>query len=342
MRFALQLIFAVTWVVGHAVAVAMAEPRPAPDVSVEVVRLPGALLSGIAVDGDDLLLTNLADGRLYRRRAGGDLSPFGPVLPHGLDVIGDPTGPYRIERFGRNYLVTQGWTPAGAAESPRDHALLEIEETPVARVVHSDFWNPFDLLIAGESIFVVDAARNSVERLNPEGNKTTLFTFPRIAHDEKALDMLSPTEFAGREPYEVDAVPTGIAERDGRLFVSLFGGFPYVAGGGAVVSLDPTGVNGEARREVGGLETPVDLAFDSSGRLLVLEHGRFAQGTGFMEGSGRLFRLDRQSGARTVIVDGLTRPTSLALLHDGRIAIAALDGTLVLVKEPTTPRSAKP
>jgi sugar lactone lactonase YvrE len=342
MRRALQLIFTVAWLMGHAVAVAVAEPRPVPGVTVEVVRLPETILSGVAVDGDDLLLTNLADGRLYRRRADGHLSSFGPVLPHGVDVLGDPTGPYRVERFGLNYLVTQGWTPAGAAESQYDHALLEVDEAAVTRVVHGDFWNPFDLLVDGETIFVVDAARNSVERLDSKGEKTILFSFPRLGHEEKALKMLSPTEFSGREPYDVDAVPTGIAKRDGRLFVSLFGGFPYIAGGGAVTSIDSAGANAEVRHEVEGLETPVDLAFDGSGGLLVLEHGRFAQATGFMEGSGRLLRIDRQTGVRKVLVDGLTRPTSLALLRDGRIAVAGLDGTLVFVTDPTAPREAEP
>ena len=51
------------------------------------------------------------------------------------------------------------------------------------------------------------------------------------------MQSLSPTEFAEGETYEFDAVPTGIALRDGRLYVSLFGGFPFLAGAGKVVSL---------------------------------------------------------------------------------------------------------
>ena len=54
---------------------------------------------------------------------------FGPTLPHGLDVIGDPTGPYRVVRAGDGYVVAQGWTPVDADEGPLDHALLEIDET---------------------------------------------------------------------------------------------------------------------------------------------------------------------------------------------------------------------
>ena len=329
MRRALQLILFAACLASPG-TVAAADPRPASGVTVEVLRVPGAKLSGVAEDGEDLLLTDLVDGRLYRRHASGDLLAFGPILPHGVDVFGDPTGPYRIERFGEAYLVTQGWAPTTAAQSPYDHALLEVDEAAVRRVVHSGFWNPFDLLIDGGMIFVVDAARNSVERLTPTGDRTTLFTFPRLAHDEKALMELSPTVFAGQEPYEVDAVPTGIAASDGRLFVALFGGFPYIAGGGAVVSLDPVHVNVEARREVDGLEAPVDLGFDSSGRLLVLEHGRFTQASGFLEGSGRLLRFEPRTGMPLVLVDGLTRPASLALLRDGRVAIASLDGTVVV------------
>ena len=72
-----------------------------------------------------------------------------------------------------------------------------------------------------------------------------------------------------------------------------------------------------------------------AGRLLVLEHGRFDQATGFVPGSGRLISVDLEAGDRRVLADGLTRPAAVLVLDDGRIAIAQLDGTLVfLAKKP--------
>ena len=125
------------------------------------------------------------------------------------------------------------------------------------------------------------------------------------------MTKLSPTEFSKETGYEVDAVPTGIALHDGRLFISLFSGFPYLKGGGVVVSLDPTGPNAEARLEAGGLNTPVSVAFDHEGKMLVLEHGTFDQASGFVDGSGRLLRIDRATDQRDPLLIGLTRPTAV-------------------------------
>jgi hypothetical protein len=313
---------------------ALADPAPSPEYQIEIVRQTGAIFSGLAKDGDALLVTNLADGRLYRRDRDGHFRIFGPGFPHGVDVMGDPDGPYRVKPFGKNYLVAQGWKPASNDENPNDHALLEVTDTGLARVVSSDFWNPFDFVVDDDAIFVVDSGKNSVERLSHAGDKTTVFTFPRLKHQGQALGNLSPTEFAGKQPYEVDAVPTGIAEREGRLYVSLFGGFPYIEGGGALVSLDKTKDNTAARLETGGLDTPVGIAFDSSGRMLILQHGRFDQARGFLAGSGALISVDLRTNDRKVLVSGLTRPVSVLALDDGTIVISQLDGALIFL----TPR----
>jgi hypothetical protein len=310
---------------------ALADPTPSPDYTLEIVHKNGAIFSGLAQAGDALLLTDLADGRLYRRHSDGRFQSFGPELPHGLDVMGEPAGPYRVKPFGKGYLVAQGWKPANNDDSPNDHALLEVDAMGAARIVSNDFWNPFDFVVDDDAIFVVDSGKNSVERLGRAGDRTTVFTFPRLKHEATALGNLSPTEFSSKEPYEVDAVPTGIADRDGKLHVSLFGGFPYIVGGGALVSLDKSKANTEARLEVGGLDTPVGLAFDNDGRILILQHGRFDQATGFVPGSGLLLSVDLGTGDRKVLASGLTRPVSVLVLDDGKVVITQLDGALIFL-----------
>jgi hypothetical protein len=139
-----------------------AEPTAAPGYTIETVGKAGAIFSGLARDGEDILVTDLASGGFYRLGADRKLVPFGPALPHGADVIGDPTGPYTIIPHGGTYLVAQGWTPVDGEEGPHDHALLEIDGERVVRVIHRDFWNPFRFKVLGEAIYVVDAARNSI------------------------------------------------------------------------------------------------------------------------------------------------------------------------------------
>ena len=319
----------------------LAEPKAAPGYSVETVQKPGAIFAGLARDGDTLLVTDLADGRLYRRTRDGRFIAFGPVLPHGADVMGDPTGPYRVERHGNGYLVAQGWTPADNKEDSYDHAMLEVDERAVTRVVSNDFWNPYDFASSGDTLYVIDAARNSVERLPSDGSgRTQLFAFARLSISGQALTALSPTEFGDKQKYEFDAVPTGIAVHDGRLYVSLFGGFPFVAGSGRIVSLPQAGQASSARIEAVGLNAPVDVVFDARGEMLILEHGTFDQSNGWGAGSGRLLEVGLVSGKRQVLLDGLTRPVDVLPLDDGVVVISQLDGKLVFLKqaEPSRPR----
>ena len=324
---------AVVGAIALAASAVSAEPVAAPGFKLEVLREPGAIFSGLARDGDALLATDLASGKLLRRVGEGKLVPFGPVFPHGLNVFGDPTGPYRVSRVGDRLLVAEGWTPVDDDEGPFDHALVAIDSAGAARVVSNDFWNPFNFVASGSFLYVVDAARNSVERIGMDGTgKTPVMSFARLGQSNSALQTLSPTEFKSDATYEVDAVPTGMAFRDGRLSVSLFGGFPYLAGTGRVVSFGEAG--GEPQTDVSGLDAPVAVAW-LGGHLLILEHGTFDQASGFQPGTGRLIAFDDLHGRREVILDGLTRPASVLVWDDRRIVVSTLGDTIYFLTRAT-------
>lgn len=305
-----------------------AEPTIAPGYRLETISMPGAAFSGLSRDGEALVVTDLASGRLYRRGADGKLTAFGPAFPHGLDVIGDPTGPYRVVRAGDIFLVAQGWTPVNSDAGPLDHALVAIDGASEVRVISSDFWNPFAFIVAGGTYYVIDAARNSVERVQADGQKNTIIAFRRMGEAATALRRLSPTEFAEGNSYEVDAVPTGIALRDGRLYVTLFGGFPFLVGAGKIISIPEAGGASTPRLEFEGLNAPVDIAFGSDGEMVVLEHGTYNQKEGFQKGSGRLLRLDKTTGHREIILDGLTRPVSVLVWDERQLVVSELGGNL--------------
>jgi hypothetical protein len=317
----------------EALAQAAAEPRAAAGYALDTVRIEGAMLSGVARDGDALILTDLARGRLLRGDRDRGFVPFGPELPHGPDVIGDPTGPYRAVRVGETLIVAQGWTPADAEPGLLDHALIAVGADGTTEVISGDFWNPFDVVTNGAAIYVADAAANAVVRLKMDGSgRETIATFGRLAGAGGAMQTLSPTEFAEEEAYEVDSVPTGIAlGPDGRLFVALFGGFPFLEGEGRVVSIAATASH-DQRVEVVDLNAPVAVGF-AGDEVLVLEHGLYDQSAGFVEGSGRLLAVDVASGDRRMLLDGLTRPVSLLVEADGAIVVTALDGNLYFLTE---------
>ncbi|UWU15582.1 ScyD/ScyE family protein [Rhizobium sullae] len=305
-----------------------AEPAVAPGYKLETFNMPDAAFAGLSRDGGTLLVSDLASGRLYRRSMDGKLVAFGPIFPHGLDVIGDPTGPYRVVRAGDVFVVAQGWKPVNSDEDPFDHALVAVDAAGQARIISSDFWNPFDFIVAGGTYYVIDSARNSIERLQADGRKITLMTFRRMAEAATGLRNLSPTEFAEGNSYEVDAVPTGIALRDGRLYIALFGGFPFLAGAGKIVSLPEAGHALKPQLDVEGLNAPVSIAFDNDGEMLVLEHGTYNQKEGFQKGSGRLLELNKMTPDRKIILDGLTRPVSVLVWDDRRLVVSELGGSL--------------
>jgi len=308
-----------------------AEPTAPPGYTLKTFNTPGAAFAGLSRDAGDLLVSDLASGRLFRRGADGKLVAFGPMFPHGLDVIGDPTGPYRVVRADDGYVVAQGWTPIGSKEGPFDHALVALDAAGQVRVISSDFWNPFDFIAANGNYYVIDSARNSVERVQPDGRTSTLLTFRRMGQAATALRSLSPTEFAEGNSYETDAVPAGIALHGGRLYIALFGGFPFLTGAGKIVSIPESGDRSMPQVDVGTLNAPVSIAFDNDGGMLVLEHGTYDQKDGFLKGSGRLLKFNKMTREQKVILEGLTRPVSVLVWDERRIVVSALDGNLYVL-----------
>jgi hypothetical protein len=118
----------------------------------------------------------------------------------------------------------------------------------------------------------------------------------------------------------------------GRLYVTLFAGFPYLAGAGRVVSLSSSEAETSARIEAVDLNAPIDVAFDADDRMLVLEHGTYNPSASWNPLSGRLLRINRKTGERQVLVDGLTRPVGLLSLDGGQLVVSQLDGKLVFLK----------
>ena len=136
--------------------------------------------------------------------------------------------------------------------------------------------------------------------------------------------------------------------RTGDLLVSLFSGstegeeggegIELLRGAGGIVRIDPD--TGAMRPVVTGLTAPTDLEIGPDGRLYVLEfcsHFEDPVGTradmwkapshgGFRRFSGRLLAIDRDTGATTVVAEGLDGPTNLAL-HGRDLYIAQGMGT---------------
>lgn len=113
-------------------------------------------------------------------------------------------------------------------------------------------------------------------------------------------------------------VPTAIAYNNGNFFVGNLNTFPIVPGSSKVLKITPTGQISVFRTS---LTTILGLAFDSAGRLYVLENTTGVGNQFPTPGTGKVVRIDT-SGNRTLIASGLFLPTAMTFGPDGALYVS--------------------
>lgn len=179
--------------------------------------------------------------------------------------------------------------------------------------------NPFDLELIGDQLFVTDGGRNLVWKTDIHaGTFEPLVSFPPVAN---------PTPVGAPV---IEAVPTGIREFEGQLFVPLFRGFPFPPGTSVVEQIDPE--SGAHAPLVSNLRTAIDVLFADEGEHaapVILQHTSGPLLPPF-SGPGSLTRLD--GAVTTVLADCLERPTSMVRDdHTGAFYITELIGGRVVM-----------
>ena len=130
-------------------------------------------------------------------------------------------------------------------------------------------------------------------------------------------------------------VPTAIAFHNGNFYVGNLNTFPIVQSSSKVLKITPTGQITVVRRN---LTTILGLAFDSAGRLYVLEN---TTGNQFpTPGTGKVIRIE-PTGNRTLIASGLFLPTAMTFGPDGALYVSNIgfgggpgDGQVVRITLP--------
>ncbi len=187
--------------------------------------------------------------------------------------------------FGRVVSFVPGFGPAWST----DIAGYEATANPDGGPVDS---NPYGLLEGFGRTILTDAGGNTLLEIR-RGRVSTLAVLPSRAQGR-------PT----------DSVPTAVVRGPDRaLYVSELTGVPFARGAANVYRLQ----DGTPEVFAAGFTTVLDLDFDRAGNLYVLEH---SSGPVFFGGTGTLWKLE-PGGARTPVVQGLTRPTSVAIGPDG-------------------------
>src|SRR5947207_10596297 len=178
-----------------------------------------------------------------------------------------------------------------------------LKNHPVANPDPADFepdgtW--YSMVAVGGDLFAVEPNHQEIDRISPTTGEISRLIDISISYP-------GPTNWQG---------PTAIAYHNGNFFVGTLNPFPIVQGSSKVFKITPTGQISVFRS---GLTTILGLAFDSAGRLYVLENT-----TGNSEptpGTGKVVRID-PSGSRTVIASGLFLPTAMTFGPDGALYVS--------------------
>jgi sugar lactone lactonase YvrE len=113
-------------------------------------------------------------------------------------------------------------------------------------------------------------------------------------------------------------VPTTVIMRGANFFVGNLNTFPVKVGSSAIYKITPSG---NILKFVPNLTTVLGVAVDDENRLYALETTSVS-GPGPTPGTGRIVRLQPNSGVVEVIATGLTFPTAMTFGPDGALYVS--------------------
>jgi hypothetical protein len=158
--------------------------------------------------------------------------------------------------------------------------------------------NPFGVVAFGNRLYVVDAAYNQIQNVDPAtGSFTTLVTFPRFTNP-----------LAPMGPPTIDPVPDSIRVSNGQFLVSFLTGFPFPPGSASIARVDPS--TGSAQTVISGRTSAIDALSPAVAptKYLVLEFSTNMTSNA----PGQLLFFDSASAAPTVLASPLITPTNMA------------------------------
>jgi hypothetical protein len=184
--------------------------------------------------------------------------------------------------------------------------------------------NPYAVLALPDARIVTDAAGNTLLRVSPHGEISTLAVFP-----QRFVDAPPSLELPPGTQLPMDAVPTSVAVGpDGALYVSELTGFPFPVGGARIYRVVP----GEAPQVYAdGFTNVIDIVFEGDGSLLVLEIAKNSLLSG--DPTGALIRLKPDGSRETLLSEGLVMPAAVAIGYDALVisncGVCAGDGQVI-------------
>lgn len=173
--------------------------------------------------------------------------------------------------------------------------------------------DPYAVAIKDGFQVVADAGGNDLLKVDSSGRITVLATFPvRMVAAPPDLNLPPGTRIP------MQAVPDSVTRGpDGAWYVGELTGFPFPKGAARIWRIVP---GHKATIVASGFTNIIDLAFDSRGRLNVLEIARNGLASG--DPSGALLRVERDGHKTLLASTGLVNPAGLALARDGSFYVS--------------------
>lgn len=201
-----------------------------------------------------------------------------------------------------------GWKFSGDIAAAEDQ-LNPVPATTPPGVPDFKDSNPYGVAALAGRHLVADAGANAIWEVRGNGAIRVFAVFPPRG--------VTPPFPGLPDPFPVQGVPTTVTMGpDGWVYAAQPTGFPFPVGAANVYRIAPEG--GTPQVYASGFTNIVDIAFDASGQLYVLQvgNGLAAPGGPPLAGPGKLIRVDA-GGTQTVVYDQLFYPGGVAIGADG-------------------------
>jgi hypothetical protein len=232
-----------------------------------------------------------------------DLSLLGEKLTGVFGLLGTPTTRTGLGPGAANLGQAVTFSHSGEVTPIADVAAFET--TLYGTNEESD---PYGVTTGDFGTVIANAGGTAVPGSNFGGNDIL-----QLKHGQLTQMVAFPQRVPAANPNDiVESVPTTVEQGpDGAFYVGELSGFPYYVGEARVWRVVP----GQAPTIfASGFTNIIDIAFDSRGRLLVLEIAK--NGLLNADQTGALIRVDRNGNQTLLASTGLTNPGGLAVVND--------------------------
>jgi hypothetical protein len=217
---------------------------------------------------------------LYGVTAGSGPSHSVPDVPNGIIKV-NKDGTWKIVANCSKYLMSH----------------------PVSSIDPDDFepdGTPYSMTSIGEDLYITQPNQQEIDRINPATGNISRVVDVSVLHPGKGGTWIGPTS---------------MVYHDGNLYFGTLTSFPTVTGVAAVYKLS---LNGSYSVYASGFTAILGIAFDSEGRLYVMEDFGLSAG---MPGQSDIVRLDA-NGNKEMIASGLNFPSAMTFGPDGNLYVS--------------------